>query len=686
MTLPVSPWGQGPPGSPAAAILGPAFTVPPSTGGPAAQQVTISLGNTALGAPTSAVWAFAPMSIGFSSPPGVSPPVNYGSYQIISVNLAATPNTITIQNNGASGNPTPGTIVPAGSGISSVGPPGPIGTANSILLSPFNTPAPGVSASANIANASNYPVNTWLNLNDGTNVGWFQVSGAIDSTHLNLLNPSVNTFNPFTNVQFQINAIVIPTGAPGGPAGSQNAGGTNLTTVPIPVAQAMAGAGALVVWSLPLPVIAVGETMDIVTRVTSSSLSTPDFCTNVLQMTLKNMGGTILTLSGGTTATDITQPSYPLNQGGGTLLATTAGGGTQMNIVTNSTVQITVMPPATGVTGIQISGLVSYRRSATVSSGNAVTVTAAGASSGSADGGTVFQITVSPSTNGVTQVNLAGVQASFSVADSTHLTIISAPNPPGVLSGTIVVFNAGGPSTGGPPWAYFDSFKAIFGNILMWLGTPANILNSSGNVTGWQDSSGNYPGGNGTINGTAPTYSSADAAFSPAIPAMTFASNGYLTFPNMPMGSSDPAICFGLICAPTSVAANNMLMSYGTGYFLQDQATTGAVVGSTGRGSSPGSIGSLTASRHLMIGYIDPNSAGAGGVNSSLIDSNTLGNTVSGTSTAAGNNATFAIGARSDGLQESALKVAYAFLLNGKPTSAMLTRAHALAQTVAGTP
>lgn len=120
---------QGPPGQPAAAITGAQFAVPAI-----GQQVTVQLGLTADGRQTSSEWMFAPQPIAFSSPAGVVPAVSYGTYNVVAT---PTSGSVTLQNNGAAGNPTPGTQVPAGAGISTAGLPGqgPVGqtTANFAL-------------------------------------------------------------------------------------------------------------------------------------------------------------------------------------------------------------------------------------------------------------------------------------------------------------------------------------------------------------------------------------------------------------------------------------------------------------------------------------------------------------------------------------------------------------------------
>lgn len=100
-----TPYGQGPPGVPAAAVVGPAgFSMPAVSG-----QVTLQLGLLPNGAFTSSIWMIPGQNVAIATA---------GTLEVIAT---PTPTSVTVQNNGISGNAPPNTLIAGGVAIGAGG-------------------------------------------------------------------------------------------------------------------------------------------------------------------------------------------------------------------------------------------------------------------------------------------------------------------------------------------------------------------------------------------------------------------------------------------------------------------------------------------------------------------------------------------------------------------------------------
>lgn len=574
------------------------------------------------------------------------------------------------------------------------GPPGNAGPGSwSTATNAFVMPASGATNVFNTSNTGWLKNGLYVTVNDGTNQALLQVQSFVPGASAILLNPTSpqipQSVAPGTN--FAIGATMQASAPPAGPLGSQQIGSALYNVVPIPQALVLPSGGNQILWTMPLPAIAIGEFFVVEATINYSSVSTTDFGCTVLRLLAKNMGGTIESVSGGLTGIDVSSPAYPFNVGPGGNLNTVANGGLSLSIVGNSAVEViaNVSSVPIAVTGVQFYGQVGFTRFPGQSSGTAVTVVSASVTSGPGQGGTTTTLQVSPSTTGITGVTLDGITASFVVVDSTHLTATSGPligGSPG--TGAIVVTNGGGPSVGGPTWTYTDWPGAIFGaNSSNYL--PNTIVQSSGVVSGWNDpTSGNNltvgSVGGGTTE-TSPSYNASSAVWTPASPSVSFngvanaLSRAVFTVP------ASNNLFFWIVAKVTSTGT--VICEYGPhATFILTLSGTAPAAYFDGRQATYG--GSISAVPRIVTAYAD----GAGQTNGvSIVSvSNTSPVTATATETTAPANAQIVLGGASSNAFFSAMEVVafgVAFgLPTGGPSGAQLSRLEAWAQSSFGVP
>jgi IPT/TIG domain len=638
-----SPFGQGPPGPPAFANTSGTFVVPPSTGGAGAQQVTIQLGiNPATGAPSTSAGFFPPqpVSVSFAG-------VSYGVYNVVAQPTASS---LTLQNNGASGNPTPGTVVPSGAGVapSGTGQPGPTGpAAYTTLLSSFTLPAAGSTATVNLASTGTTPALSWITLNDGVHPVLVQVQSVTDGMHAVVLNPLGYTGNPVVGYVVASSSFVTPTAAPTGPLGQAQIGSSLFANDGFDTATILPGAPLTI--PLNIAPLALSEVLTLDVTVTFWSTVTSDQGRARQTIQVRNNGGTLQDPNGATVGVDTSVPIQSLYSG-----ATVAA--TVVQLVTNGNglaIKITAPPSVT----IQARGSIGYDRGGAIAgAGPAPVVTSIVPATGGAGGGTPYTITGHGFT-GVSgtgaSVALDAAAASFVTQSDTTITGTSGPNAGGAGVGPVLVTHPlNGPSNTNIPWTYTDDPLAMFGTNLAAYGNETSIQQTASVITAWNDLTTNARHLN-QIGGV-PTYNAASGTFGGSKQTVTFdgvsadlfANNFLINLGGASSGDAD--IFLWAICKVISTTGVLGIMGLNTAAIaaaelveLSNQADTEG----HSRGSATAS-GTIGGAKHLIMGYSQ--ATGTSRQNACQVDNGTLA-TITGTGGALGSGTQFRLGCRASG-------------------------------------
>lgn len=240
--------------------------------------------------------------------------------------------------------------------------------------------------------------------------------------------------------------------------------------------------------------------------------------------TFRECDGVVLSTNFDSSDSDVTSPAPPLN-------ATPSMLNTAVSIVPNAEgIEVRVTAPANVPVLAQLVG--SFSRSPLPGAGSAPTISGIfqdqactiPLTSGPCEGATTL-FALGTGFTGTVGVAVAGVSASFSVLDSQHIQILTTQEPTGLgVTGQVVVTTING-TTVNPAvtYQYVTSVFSIFGYSTTNLRgdyTPASIQQTAGNVTSWQDASGNGNNIN-PLDGTV-TYNASSSMTSPAGPTASW--------------------------------------------------------------------------------------------------------------------------------------------------------------------
>lgn len=562
----------------------------------------------------------------------------------VPVNASTTQVTLTnpLQNVGNSGTPTIASAgqVSAGSGAY---------TPTTNTTQNFTVPAAGGTATVNVANAQFLQPGFWLSLGDGTNAATLKIQSVnVLAGTASLLNAANFSGNAIPNTVINSGALALVTAQPGG-AISQSTIGTVIYANDGSPQGNIQPLTTLVLYSVPLPALALGEVLAISMMCAFKSTTTSDFGHVEQRLVLRNNGGTLSDPGGLLVGTDVTSPAWPQNTGtgsayGGQLSAMgqPGSGNVQLQIV-GGAIQVIVHNTSATLT-VQAIVSVGYDRdnAATVGAGPAPVVSSISPTSYSAGGTTSGQIIGSHFTgvtgtgarvvlggsgpNGLTN----GVDASFAVQDDQHINITAAQNPNGaVTNGAVVVIHPlNGSSNTNITMSYTDDPNAMFfisGKYFAGAVAPGfwlrgdSIVTSSGNFASWTDKS---PNGNNFSKGagaTGLTVTNNSAIWTPATWSdVTFNGTNDFISATIAPGTADLGLflwaVYKLLVAP---GAQKYLVSFGTASF---NALVNTVVGSgspamfsQGTFADWGTSQGTTAGAGVW-GFSDAHSVGASGV------------------------------------------------------------------------
>jgi hypothetical protein len=556
----------------------------------------------------------------------------------------------------------------------------------STLTTQFVQPASGGTVSANLGTA-------WMVGGEyvGAAGNTYLVQSVTDATHAVLVNPIAAIANQAPGTTIAATTLFYPTGAPGSPLGTATVG--NTTTIEnvvdwVTIAQGVTAT----LWTLPLPLVLTGESVELWCHVKIQSQSSTDTAQWTRSISVTNTTALGITTDLGTAIdTDLTAPVPPNNYGASLATATA------QIVVASGTLSLKVTAPAG--TAIIANGIISGFRDPLNALGTAPTVASVSVASGGSSGGNSTVITGTGFTNVSTILFGSFVVApgNYTVNSSTQITVSSTPAGTGTGL-TISVTTNNGTGSLASAWSYTVEPDAIFtGQIVGWWRNDG-LQNSGTAVIACSDRTGN--GHPMSVTGTV-TYTASDATWSPAQPsAATDGVSGVMFLGPFPLtggqaSGGDAGVFTWSVYKAIGAPATGGVFSFWdqTGHNLVELLHLGGKPDCEGHNRGSATSGTIqTGNKILVWNFSAAGSEGASGINETSTSNGTPTSITGSGINPPSAGGTMTIGERANGaspLQLVWVESGLAYFTPGsanRPTTLQLSQLHSYAQNRYGVP